>query len=35
VLAACSGDLPVADHPLPRPDATTVGGVTVEMLAGG
>ena len=34
VLAACAGDLPVSDHPLPRPDTKTVGGVTVEMLAG-
>ena len=25
----------MSDHPLPRPDTTTVGGVTVEMLAGG
>ena len=34
VLAAVAGDLPVSDHPLPRPYTTTVGGVTVEMLAG-
>jgi lipoyl(octanoyl) transferase len=34
VLAACSGELPVSDHPLERPATTTVGGVAVEMLAG-
>jgi lipoyl(octanoyl) transferase len=34
VLAAVAGDLPVSEHTLPRHDTTTVGGVTVEMLAG-
>jgi lipoyl(octanoyl) transferase len=34
VLAACAGELPIREHPLARNSTTTVGGLTVEMLAG-